>query len=302
MRIRVLGRLKPLLLMLPLLVAGCDPQGPGAAGQIKLSPDINIGSGKTLEVRAFPDDGQTFDPETTDWSNRHWAQHQSWPLGEIKFPFDYLVGGKMGYTDDQRWRLLVWIAGSESGDRPSKGAWYSSRLFSLNKCGLMFSGYCGISFPVDITIDHRIEIPSPQSATCADCFSLVIQQQTLTIDPSTSANSVETAFRRIAPELMPSLATTERLQYDLQLFPDRAPMTLLFDFNESGALSRILLDAYEPEQALPIAQLISWLNQVAGPPETVASGAKVWRHGGWRFSHRQGGIGEDSVYSMDIER
>ena len=61
----------------------------------------------------------------------------------------------MGYTDHKRWRLVAWIAGPEDAERPARGAWYGTRLFNLNECGLPFSGYCGMTVNVDIELDHR---------------------------------------------------------------------------------------------------------------------------------------------------
>jgi hypothetical protein len=149
-------RARLLLPVLPLLLGvACDPQGPGSMGRLTASPVAHVEAGRTLEMRAFPDDGQPFDPATTNWSDQDWLLDRSWDLAEVEFPLAYEILGAMGYTDHQRWRLVAWIAGPEDINRPGKGEWYGTRLFNLDKCGMPFPGYCRVTYEVDIEIDQR---------------------------------------------------------------------------------------------------------------------------------------------------
>jgi hypothetical protein len=145
------------LLSLVLLLPGaaCDPLGPGAVGRLRLSPDAEIVPGGMLEMRAFPDDGQAFDPATTTWADRQWPIDQRWPLSEITFPFHYGIGGGVGHNETQSWRLVAWISRSENADAPTKGEWYGTQLFSLAECGFPFSGYCGVTQGIEIEIDRK---------------------------------------------------------------------------------------------------------------------------------------------------
>ena len=153
---RALHRTRVILPVLPLLLGvACDPQGPGAMGRLTVSPEADIDSGRTLEIRTFPDDGQAFDPATANLSDREWLRRESWDLTRMELPSVYQVGGEMGYTDHERWRLVIWIAESEDVERPRSGEWYGTRLFNLNECGMPFSGYCSITDEVDIDIDQQ---------------------------------------------------------------------------------------------------------------------------------------------------
>lgn len=145
-----------LWMVLPMLLTACDPLGPGAIGQLIISPDIPLATGRRLEMRAFADDGKPFDPATVNWSGQGWLLAQSWDLAGISFPFSYEIGGGMGYTDHQRWRLVAWISGSEGAVQPRNGEWYGSRLFNLDECGMPFPGYCGVTVEVDLAIEHRL--------------------------------------------------------------------------------------------------------------------------------------------------
>ena len=149
-------RARFLLPAIPLLLGvACDPQGPGAMGQLTVSADVDIVAGRTLELRAFPDDGQPFDPARANLSDRQWLLSQSMALTEAGVPVTYEILAPMGYTDHERWRLVAWIAESKDANRPGEGEWYGTRLFNLEECGMPFSGYCGVTYEVDIKIDQR---------------------------------------------------------------------------------------------------------------------------------------------------
>ncbi len=70
-QMRLIGRARFVLALLPFLLGvACDPQGPGAMGQLNVSPEADIEAGRTLEIRAFPDDSKPFDPATANSARR----------------------------------------------------------------------------------------------------------------------------------------------------------------------------------------------------------------------------------------
>jgi hypothetical protein len=147
-------------LFLPVLAvllggAACDPVPPGAAGRITILHEGHVEAGRTLEMRAFPDDGLPFDPASANLLDRDWLLRENFNLSMIEWPYTYVLIGPMGYTDRQKFRLVVWIAESENVDRPLEGEWYGTRLFNLNECGGPFPGYCGVTPEADIEIDRQ---------------------------------------------------------------------------------------------------------------------------------------------------
>ncbi len=72
----------------------------------------------------------------------------------------------------------------------------------------------------------------------------------------------------------PSLDTAERLQYDVQLVPETAPVTILFDFDKKGAVSGFLIDSSERDQNPAAAALVNWLKANAGKSEVKKKGAR----------------------------
>lgn len=143
-----------LILLVPLLLgAACDPQGPGAMGQLTVSPEVTLEAAGTLEIRLLPDDGNPFDPASTDLSVEYDHRQTSWNLAEIDFPFSYHVGGGLGTTEHEHWRVVAWIAKSSDVDRPMPGEVYGTRVFDVEDCGLVFSKYCGVMSDIDLEIN-----------------------------------------------------------------------------------------------------------------------------------------------------
>ena len=143
-----------LVLLVPLLLgAACDPQGPGAMGQLTVSPEVTLEAAGTLEIRFAPDDGNAFDPGSTNLSDENSDRRVSWNLAEIEFPFSYHVGGGLGTTEHEHWRVVAWIAKSSDVDRPMPGEVYGTRVFDVEDCGLVFSKYCGVMSDIDLEID-----------------------------------------------------------------------------------------------------------------------------------------------------
>ncbi len=149
------GLLGPILLLVTCVA--CDPQGPGAMGQLTVSDGVNEDAGRTLQIRAFPDDGQLFDAAAAMLSDQGSRLSESLDLAQVELPMEYWIGGGIGNTEFERWRVLAWFAESDSVERPRIGEWYGTRLFVLAKCGFPFSGYCGIVPGIDVEINRRIE-------------------------------------------------------------------------------------------------------------------------------------------------
>ncbi len=147
-------RCRLLVLLVPFLLgAACDPQGPGAMGRLTVSPEAGLDAGNTLEIRLLPDDGNAFDPGSTNLSDENRDRRVSWNLAEIEFPFSYHVGGGLGTTEHEHWRVIAWIAKSSNVDRPMPGEYYGTRDFDVEDCGIVFSKYCGVMSAIDLEID-----------------------------------------------------------------------------------------------------------------------------------------------------
>lgn len=157
------SRTSLLVILLPLMLGvACDPQGPGAMGQLIVSPDARLDDGRTLELRLLPDDGKPFDPASTDLSDPGSHRSESWDLADVDFPFQYGIGGGLGTSEHEQWRLVAWIAKSVNVDRPKPDEWYGTRLFNLHDCGVVFSNYCGVTVDVDLELELAQADVSPQ--------------------------------------------------------------------------------------------------------------------------------------------
>ena len=151
-----------LVVSLPLVLGvACDPMAPGATGQLIVSPEAKFEAGRTLEIRLLADDGKPFDVATADLVVEYRHRQASWNLAEIEFPFQYDIGGGLGSSEHEHWRVIAWIAESEEVDRPKPGEWYGTRELSVEDCGAMISGYCGVMFGVDLAIEFiRADVSS----------------------------------------------------------------------------------------------------------------------------------------------
>lgn len=146
--------------MLPLvptlLGAACDPLAPGATGQLIVSTEANFEEGNALEIRLLPDDGESFDLATADFSDVYRHRQESLGLVGIEFPINYVIGGGLGTSEYEHWRVVAWISKSEDIDRPQPGEWYGTSAFSAEDCGIMHSGYCGMMTDIDLEIEFLL--------------------------------------------------------------------------------------------------------------------------------------------------
>ncbi|MEN6439470.1 MAG: hypothetical protein ABFD97_12925 [Syntrophobacter sp.] len=98
----------------------------------------------------------------------------------------------------------------------------------------------------------------------------------------------------------PSLDTAERLQYDVALVPNEAPVSITFDFDKKGIVNGFMLDAMSKKQNPPAVKLLEWLKANAGEPRVKKKGSAMWNFGGWKIEHVAGGSGEDAAYRVEF--
>jgi hypothetical protein len=144
-----------LVLSAGLGLAGCDPAGPGAAGTISTKA-IDPSSYQSLVVRAFPDNGQPFDPKN-DLPASGMPPDDVQPLKTVSLPYRYTLGGGLGNTDRRDWRLVAWLSKKPSDSELSRiepGDAFCTVRFALDGCGWQFGGYCDTKARVDCVIDQ----------------------------------------------------------------------------------------------------------------------------------------------------
>ena len=148
------------LMIVPLVLISqaCDPLAPGASGRLSLAPGIDLSSYATLVIRAYPSDSSFHvsmppsgprDPIDNPWLIE--------PLEGLTFPYDYYLGGGLGTTKSDGWRLVAWLTPTSAEE--AFGTWigssepYGTRLFEIGDCGSYFGDYCGVTESVDLLID-----------------------------------------------------------------------------------------------------------------------------------------------------
>lgn len=146
-----------LIAVLLAAAAGCNPEGPGATGDITLGVDVEATGAKTLEIRAVPDDDPAFNPASprfpTEKSGELWKA--SAKISDIKFPYTYEIGETIGTSDQERHRVVAWLSSAGSGDEPASGEMYGTASFALAPCGEVIDDYCGVTYAVDVTIELK---------------------------------------------------------------------------------------------------------------------------------------------------
>jgi len=134
----------------------CDPMGPTAVGVVRLSPEASAEGGLTLEVRAFAEEIMPWVGPEESLAGHEWLLESSRPLEGMTFPLEYEVGGQLGTSEHEEWRVLVWIARSEAREVPQSGEWFGTVTFSLDDCGILFSSYCGVAMDLEVEIDQQL--------------------------------------------------------------------------------------------------------------------------------------------------
>jgi hypothetical protein len=145
------------LLALPLLLAACDPGGPGASGTITLGNDAEPSAFNTLILAAYGNAGDTFDPAVLeDPPSPTDFVLETWDLANIDFPWDYVLSygvGTSGYPD---WRIVGWFSTDDTAAAPGATDPVGTATFEIGECGAFFGGYCDVTSGVDFAIDAVI--------------------------------------------------------------------------------------------------------------------------------------------------
>lgn len=134
------------LCFLPL---GCDPAGPGAAGNISLDPSVDASKFTVLEVRAYPDASGSFDPKNIP-DGAGFSEEQA--VKDLTFPTHYELGGGIGTTDDQHWRMTAWLSATAGSKAPATSDPQCSVPFDIDDCSAGFDGYCSTTQDVHCTL------------------------------------------------------------------------------------------------------------------------------------------------------
>jgi hypothetical protein len=99
----------------------------------------------------------------------------------------------------------------------------------------------------------------------------------------------------------PSVDTDQRLQYDVQLVFDAAPVTFVFDFDPKGQIQSVIIDSYQKSQNPAVTKLLAWLARHAGKPNEQSNGKIVWNNfNGWKIEHIAIESDEDSTYRIEL--
>ena len=127
-----------------------------------------------------------------------------------------------------------------------------------------------------------------------------IFNSTVEIRKGASRNDVKVALSTVIKDA-PSVDIPDRLQYDVQLIADSAPVTFVFDFDRKGVIKHVTIDAYMKSQNPAVTTLLAWLETHAGKPSMKKKGKVVWKNfGGWKIEHVEQGSGENSTYRIEL--
>jgi len=148
---------------------------------------------------------------------------------------------------------------------------------------------------------REYSVPAVGARPGAAAIPIAVLGNTFSLHTGLSRGAVKKELAPIFADA-PSVDNAQRLQYDVPLVPDLAPVSFVFDFDRKGVLDGIAIDAYEKAQNPTVQGLVTWLTANAGPPRLGRKGESAWEYGGWRITHRFGGSGEDSSYSMEFSR
>ncbi len=142
----------------------------------------------------------------------------------------------------------------------------------------------------------RTSLPQAERPIPVELLGKIIE-----IRPGITIAEAREMLSAVIPEA-PSVDIKEMLQYDVQLVPDSAPVTIVFHFDSEGAIEGFVLDAYLKEQNTPAVKLIAWLNAQGIKPIKQRRKQTIWRFGRWNVEHTDGGSGDDSAYRIELTR
>jgi hypothetical protein len=130
-----------------------DP-GLGVSGTVELGQTADASGFVYLQIRAFQDDDETWDP-TQALPEVEVAFSETRTLsGTGDFPAGYELNS-LGTVDKRRWRVLAWLSSEEGSEAPGSGDWWGTARFSFDGCG-SHGGFCDYIEGVDVTLDARV--------------------------------------------------------------------------------------------------------------------------------------------------
>lgn len=145
--------LRPVL-PLVLLAAGCGDPGLGVSGGIELGTTADASGFAYLQIRAFEDDSELWDP-TDPLPEVEAAFMESRPIsGSNAFPTTYSLDS-LGTVEKRQWRVLAWLSHEAGSEAPASGDWWGTARFSFDGCG-SYGGFCDDIGGVDVTLDAQV--------------------------------------------------------------------------------------------------------------------------------------------------
>jgi len=145
------------LFLAAIILPGCEFRGIGVGGEITLGSEVDSADFQTLELRAYPDSDEEFDPAAARISEREELLTDSVPLDEIVFPYTYRIQAATGTSTEKRhWRVVGWLSSNAGSDEPMSGEYCGTATFNVQKCGV-HGGYCAETYGVGFTIDRQVQ-------------------------------------------------------------------------------------------------------------------------------------------------
>jgi hypothetical protein len=142
--------------------AGCDPEAPGASGEITLASGLDETVFTTLALRTFANASGPYDPSQPIPAD---ADRGDRPLTAVTFPYHYDVGGGIGTSKFQSWQMVAWLSRRtleqlRDAVRSDSGDPFCSVAYRAIPCGIGVGGYCGVASGVDCVLQPGV-IASP---------------------------------------------------------------------------------------------------------------------------------------------
>jgi hypothetical protein len=137
--------------VMAVAMAGCDPAGPGASGQVAAGAMLDTAPFKRLVIAVFPDPANKLDLDALPATRL--TSVDSFPT---QLPHRYYLSEAVGTTDTKDWRVVAWLAKRSDGELTGvePGDAFCTARFAIEGCGLFFGGYCGVTENINCTIDQ----------------------------------------------------------------------------------------------------------------------------------------------------
>ncbi|MCE5336719.1 MAG: hypothetical protein LLG06_19240 [Desulfobacteraceae bacterium] len=172
----------------------------------------------------------------------------------------------------------------------------------MKNIGIMLSVlFCATLLPAITVNSAEVAGPNPGQTAVEQPIPVQILGKTIEIRKGMTRSDAKAAMSLLIADEA-SIDTAERLQYDVPLVPDNAPVAICFDFDKKGIVSNVVFDSMLKEQNPAVTTLVAWLRANAGKPRVKKKGSATWVFGGWKIEHAEGGSGEDSTYRIELTR